>query len=834
MDVIQKNISPLIESQFPALYRDEGPRFVKFFKYYMEWLESENNPLYYNRRFLEMKDIDETIDEFLVYFKQKYLNGIALDSSVKTRQLLKHSLDLYRSKGTERGIDLLLRAEYGHGAEVYYPSTDLFKASSGKWVIPKYLEVSLNENLSALVHKEIVGSKSGATAFVERAVRTSSNRRLLDVLYISSLSGTFETGELVNSANSGLTMEECPTIVGSLSDVDIDLQGTGYNFAVGDKLDIYSSTGFGAKGIVTGIENVSGLAEFELVNGGYGYSNATEVFVSEKYLTVSNLCITNTNSNTYFDLFDTITQPTYYLNYTNANGAFSVGQNVYSYYANNEIEAEGYIVAASNSTATNGILTIQLVSGGFGNLAIYGVGNSVGANLTVSNGVFNSVTTANVIGYSTTLTLVVNGNSSDYTVGDRVYQKDVFMNETANGNVLRYSNNITGARLLQLSNVAGVFVQNETLYSTDNLLNTSNVVSQNVNIGVIGIDNDFISTTGNFVTSSFVNGTISFISTGSGASVNVNSNNLIYTEDVTVDTDQISDYISTPGNASTYGFPANPSGNSSTPVNELLTTQIITFGKETLLMGLNPGTDYNAPPFVLIYDRYGYMMKAQNLVLELEDVSGEFITGEILTQESSNGRGLVTSFDSGTNKCVVENLRVLPQNLFETTTGPTSVLVGETSGTTANVVYVATDFSSKYTGVNALVDATLITGNGAVNSIKITDSGFNFTDGEYLYFSPSGNTGTTGRGIGLVRTHGSSEGFYADRNGFLSDVNKLRDGYYYQEFSYDIRSSLELEKYENSLRKIMHIAGTKYFGTLVYTQKNGTTKPNIRTLEITT
>ena len=39
--LIEKNISNLVEHQFPEFYRTDGPTFVSFVKAYYKWLESE-------------------------------------------------------------------------------------------------------------------------------------------------------------------------------------------------------------------------------------------------------------------------------------------------------------------------------------------------------------------------------------------------------------------------------------------------------------------------------------------------------------------------------------------------------------------------------------------------------------------------------------------------------------------------------------------------------------------------------------------------------------------------------------------------------------------------
>ena len=69
-------ISPLVESQFPAFYREEGPMFIALVKSYYEWLEQSNNAIYQARKLLEYRDIDQTIDDFIVYFKEETLKNV--------------------------------------------------------------------------------------------------------------------------------------------------------------------------------------------------------------------------------------------------------------------------------------------------------------------------------------------------------------------------------------------------------------------------------------------------------------------------------------------------------------------------------------------------------------------------------------------------------------------------------------------------------------------------------------------------------------------------------------------------------------------------------------
>ena len=55
-------------------------------------------------------------------------------------------------------------------------------------------------------------------------------------------------------------------------------------------------------------------------------------------------------------------------------------------------------------------------------------------------------------------------------------------------------------------------------------------------------------------------------------------------------------------------------------------------------------------------------------------------------------------------------------------------------------------------------------------------------------------------------------GYYESNNGFLSDDMHLQDGKYYQQFSYEIKSNIPMDKYDSYIRTTIHPAGMIAFG----------------------
>jgi len=139
-------------------------------------------------------------------------------------------------------------------------------------------------------------------------------------------------------------------------------------------------------------------------------------------------------------------------------------------------------------------------------------------------------------------------------------------------------------------------------------------------------------------------------------------------------------------------------------------------------------------------------------------------------------------------------------------------VVGSISGATANISTINLDYSTDPIGWNASIQSDVFTSNNVVTGLSVTDSGFGFIGGQEATFTIDGKYGTaTVIDVGL----GNGSGRYKNHKGFVSDLSKIHDGNYYQEYSYDIISRIPLEKYSDMFKKVMHTAGTKFFGSIL-------------------
>ena len=376
MRQIEDKLSLFVKEQFPAFYNEEGEMFQIFLRAYYEFLEQENQTLDFSRNLLEYLDIDKTTGEFLEHFKRTYLSQLPGLLQSDDRLTIKNIMDFYRAKGTPRAVQLLFRLIFDESITINYPYEDVLKPSTSNFKLPRYLEVYAEDTdkLVNLKGIEIVGSASGAKAFVETISTRLLNRVKVHVLNLSNLRGNFLRGEIIAKSSDGLT-DGMPVVTGSLSDINITLGGS--DNKVGDIFDVVSASGKLGQARVTSIADATGLVDFQLANGGFGFSkdaNVTFTDVNDQNLQVNNLVssaqsVSNVhitlgaNAHDLFAVGDSITVDT-----SDANGVISaIGDDVGSgSHANTKIVVNNMfgLITTNDKIAnsTNGNTTVTQVT----------------------------------------------------------------------------------------------------------------------------------------------------------------------------------------------------------------------------------------------------------------------------------------------------------------------------------------------------------------------------------------------------------------------------------------------------------------------------------------
>jgi hypothetical protein len=278
----EKKTSFFVEEQFPAIYRENGRELIELVKSYYKFLEEDEAQSVYNiRRIYEYRNIDTTLDRMLVFFKNKFLNGLFFEED--TRFIVKNILDLYRRKGSKEGIELFFKLFFDTEASVFFPSEDIFKPSTSAWKTGSFIQLFATNNkelFSDIVNRKIFGDKSNAEAFVDNVYFVNIKGAYVPVVFLSDVRGEFIRFDTIYSLDPSTTYGR---VYGSLRNVEIDDVGSSGN-SVGDIVSITSNAGTGAKGRVTKVtENLSGEIQFVIQDGSYGYTTSnTDILVSNQ------------------------------------------------------------------------------------------------------------------------------------------------------------------------------------------------------------------------------------------------------------------------------------------------------------------------------------------------------------------------------------------------------------------------------------------------------------------------------------------------------------------------------------------------------------------------
>jgi hypothetical protein len=137
---------------------------------------------------------------------------------------------------------------------------------------------------------------------------------------------------------------------------------------------------------------------------------------------------------------------------------------------------------------------------------------------------------------------------------------------------------------------------------------------------------------------------------------------------------------------------------------------------------------------------------------------------------------------------------------------------GKTSGATANVVVAEPITASISIGLNADITATAGSANGIIAEARVVDSGIGYENGEIVTLWNSSNEFVATALVSLIK-QGTGTGEFRNRESLLN-LSYLHDSNYYQEYSYEVQTGISLDKYSNVLKKVVHTAGTKFFGNV--------------------
>ena len=707
---IEKNISLFVKRQFPAIYREDGPELVQLVEDYYKWSETqENQHIYQQRRFFETKDIDTTLESMIIFFKKKFLADLPLKTDI-IKFIIKNILDLYRSKGTARGIELFFAIFYQEfDIEIIYPSERMAKISDSDWKQGVYLQMFPNQNKFTsksgkeytyfdLLSRNITGAFSGAKASVRSVNFFILNGIKTAVVYLDGIKGTFDKFEDITTKISG-EIVSFGKVNGSLSGFIIDTLDKGMTGrTVGEIFDVKQKDGNSGKAIVTAIsDETTGRISYDIIDGGYGYT------LDNTRLLVSNQSLITNNEDLNYVLGETVEDQ-------GGNEGIVIGQSV---------SAVGFKMAAGQQF-------------------------SAGSIISTTRGSNEYVVTVGALGNEVTA-----------------------KNETSPGDL--YPD--TG--------------------DTDDVIVAS----------------------------------------------------LADTSVASVITDLIQPHLGTTLSINDYETVAPFSGTASpvnltTPLDEAFAIQDLTIGTITGFNNVNPGSEYRNDVFAIAQDSVFKNFERKNQILQFADAgtAGNFSIGDRITGVGTGITGVVksTNLDAG-------SITVTPFDYYGF--DGEDIRFSASPEPDFEVIAVETDYSNgQALGDNAIINAETEFAIGRVKEVNILSSGFGYVD-----YSTDPTSFAEGKGelrdanndivsTGWIQAtqQGVTSGYWSNENSHLSGYRtqpgqsanttleyydagaRIQDSDFYQEYSYQIKSTLPLQEYETLLRENVHLAGSKLFGDFIF------------------
>jgi len=815
--------SLLVPFQLPKFISEDPnyANFVLFIQAYYEWLEEQNNTLDFSKNLLNYMDVDTTTEQFLQYYVNDFMSYFPQEILADKTKAIKIAKELYQSKGTPASYKFLFRTLYNTDVDFFYTKDAVLKASSGKWYVSKSLKLATSDkNFLSIQNLRLFGQTSKSIGTVESAIYDG----LKTEVFISNIERLFESGEkviVVNSSNqpvyflngeivpAGTAGSETLTaqIVGQISQVKIDPKNRGLSYQTKDPVVVYGGLNsnvanpLGAT-VEVGSVTSGSIQRVTVITEGYGYTTSeanTQVGGSNTYINITNLVGTSPQApiivvgslnpvgiaNVTFIPKDSIQLKRYhYL----GNIAGSSGANTFNsstgLWTQQSYQFANLAFSNANTTLVNAF--------SFGSFSTFPLSSVIvqnqGGGITVppdiqaiseyTTDVYSQTTLSN-LAILAPIQIIKPG--SGYSNNDQI----VFIGGTGYGAFANVTVNGTG------SIISVDYVSNSTNKMTLGGMGYFNLPK--VVVGRTGGGNVTVSTTSNVVTG---NGTSFTTQFSNGALLVSNTNIIIGTVQSIVNSNSM---ILTANSNYTLNANSYYLGTAILSVDSILGTgatfsQVLNrVGSITSFNIIENGEDYIGAPKV--------SLKVQDLIVS--NVSPSIIPsiGDIIYQGANTNTATYTALVDSIN--VLENsipatnsiyqLRVYNYNSIPQKSLPLKI---DSKGASVKLVGGYTNnFNTTFD--NSVDNKRFDSANGVIT----------YGDG----FAKANATFLSGLVIG--------NGQYLDKTGQPSSFDVLQSEDY-NNYTYQITLSKEIEKYRDVLLNLLHPSGTKVLGRVVMTSNN--------------
>jgi hypothetical protein len=871
----------LIQEQLPEFVQNEYAGFVTFLEGYYRFLDQsgEVNNFLLNAR--DYSDIDKTLEAFIDQFRKQYAVDIPKNVLVNQRRLVKLISDFYESKGAENSIELLFKILYDETVEFFYPSTHILKASDGVWIEDVVIRI-LGPDVKLVSPVAVSGIAGQFTCGASRlavgdtlvitgtrgGTGTITGYTSGTKYKVSSVSGTSPnvTGFTLTTQSNVALVTTAGTLTGlTYSGVDpFTLSGKICN------LVYYENTGVQTfpKTIETTVTSVKKLAytspaiyelnvslpkNSPLKVPGAGASAVALVADGQIKAIVGETSKTFDPVLTTGTLVATVATSGTTGQFTCGASTLAVGDRllitgtpaVETLAATVAVSGTaGQFTCGASTLAVGSLLRITGTKGGTATITGYATGTTykvsavTGTSPNVTGFTLTTQSNAAIVttaGTLTGLTYTTTGTITGYNTAGTVYRVSAVTGTSPNvtGFTLTTQSNVplvtTAGKLTGLTYVTatGIHATNNTIKVSSHGYSTGDVVVYDKNGGTIiaGLTNYAVY----FVIVVDVNNIKLAVSAGNatlGTAVDITdfgSGSHILYDPVT---DGGSGYFAAPS------VTLDP--NSTVGLGAVLRANVVN-GSVSSITVVEGGSGYveNQEDIQVIFSSdsvrtqiflatnsttvYGYVIRQLSTV-EVVSCDGEGVDGDCgfrvgqiyqIDEQSTVGPyvidppmsavsgGLISAIAANPAEYGTYDASIFNAGINEPFFGPTYTLVGRDNRASVRI---------------SSIDET-----GCVTAVTIFNTGFDFEQEEFeaTITSPNDCEAVLAftSGAVLVKT-----GRFKDSRGMLSNINKLQDNLYYQNYSYVIKSGVTSNTWLPLINKTVHPAGMAVFGELLITQ----------------
>ena len=731
----------------------------------------DKNPLFGSKSLMSERDIDSMDTRIVDFYQKEFSISSPTKTEVDRRFFYSNIFDLYRSKGSEYSYDLFFKSFFNvQDLDFYRPKEDLLKPSSGDFRREKTLRVITSDVNSRFESRIITGATSSATATVDRVENFVSGALEVTELFLTNIVGTFVVGETITSSEFEGTFG---TGIAQGVITNIVISNAGTNYKIGDTVTITGGGGQDAAARVSQI-GTGAITGFTIYDGGDGYVN-TEI------LTVNNFATGGTGvSGDVNEIAHTFT--------------FSVNEDIIGNYTTTLInDSDGYELTGN----TQAIVTNRLVDAlGFSALQIGTISNvrATGLGTGYELSPIISIVQDNIVKFNDPAVGIINLNSDPDEI------------------------ELTNA-------ITGTFTTNERITSNSGnkvgtflgLVSDANTISDPTRFRARPIEYQGTFGSGRndmaINTSAYINSTMptvydiqfnSPLYDGGSATGDVeDTNTFVFRRGVnaastteSTNTDTTIEYTATgtsiTGAFQTLQFPVTSITRSSTTATVTTPKKHgLDDGQKVILSGATPSA-YNGEKTISVTGTSTFTFTvsgspttpASGTILYDENVAVKFTLPK---GHKSDDRFLFSTIDFVSNEKI---------------TGFSS-----SANATVNTGTAIADGGIR--GNNAVIDVAGLAA-GSVKEVELINFGVGYTSAPTLSLATKGggNAGLSAN-IGAV---GETTGRYLTEDGRPSSIKKLIDSFYYQDYSYSLRSSKQVSEYEETINDMLHPTGSKMFG----------------------